>query len=471
MRQTRFAEATAAPWMVAVCVALMSMYIIAESGLPKTYPRGGDDIGSYEFLQQYSPLEAFWGPNADQTNAKDRYYRPFFQLKHWTFLQFFPFYSVTTYYGLLGLKVIIGLVVFWLLYLLTGKKLLIAILLAAFLMSHRASSYLLILVTEVLGELVIILILTVLLLRNFSPKLWWWLAFFFLLALAPYLRENGLAVIGLGIAMGLYFGVFKRISWQHAGSIVAVSLLAMAPYLLMRHFTMGIIPKDTSFNEASLLFTLYVPGEIADFPTEKRIALYVYSITAQAVAVIAPVFTRTGTLQLHAAIATILLSVPTVLVMFTYPQLIDKKISRTTILWSIGAAAGFVLVVAGLVFTFSGSTLGSSHLRYGLRLTQAALYGVISLTAAVIIIRNWQSLTTQQLDLLVIAVLIILGFSTIAFPYFRYRNIMPQLVGLVLILIVAYDLLYAHHELRGARHLFLGLLVIVLAFNFYPHTI
>lgn len=436
--------------------------------MPTTYQGRADDVVMVVFNDEYGPLASFIGPHADESRIGQRYYRPSFFLRVWFFDQILPPETAAIYPFVMLMIMSLSSGAFLLLYRLFQGRVGLSLLGALLFAGVRPLNESFRLASETWIELLLIVMLVVLTLYRFKDKLSWYLPFFGLLAVSFYLRENALALSGLGMAYASYLGLTKQVGWATAGKLFAVSLGSTVPYFVMRHFAMGIIPQETTFNEAGLLFRFYLPHQIALFSTTQRLLLYAYSAAANVVATFMPIFSNGGMLQVHALMTTSLLSLLGAAVLFVASR---QTLTKQTLFLSGGVILiGLLAGGLGLVL-FSERAISLSHVRYAAGLINAAIPSVTSLLLIGVIIWHIRYLRTDQRNILVLAVLVVLGFSVIAFPYFRYRNTLPQIIGYILIFGLAYQIAFERDELVPLQYAIVGGVFFTLLMKFFPYSI
>lgn len=380
-------------------------------------------------------------------------YRPFFSLQAWTWLQLFGLHYV--YYQVMEL-VLLGLAA--LTVYAVARRVLdapsLALLLALAFASHPYISDLTNWPVDTATWTVILAGLAALLLLRLGSGARWFGALALVMMLAPFTRENGLAIIAAVVGAAAYARYVSRLTTRQVGLVAVMALLAVVGYFVVRGYAGGASLRPSQLIEESGMWgTFYGRNQVIAFTGLQRLGYFAYNAIGHAWASFLPVFMPCGVIwpRLVGMLAAVTLAAGAMLGLAS-PQ--PRSRTFTGLLMAIGAVA--LVAIVGLVTTIE---IDSGLLALGL-----ALHGVLVVFSVGVLARRG-SWTTGVTVLAVYALILVAANSAVAFPYFRFRSLYLGLMGWVLLLAFVFKQHPAHGRALALRRVAIWIVAALVIVN------
>jgi len=380
-------------------------------------------------------------------------YRPLFSLQAWAGQQLFGLYYAGYQAMQLALLGGAALAAYAVLRRLTGSTL-VALLLALTFATHPYISDMVNWPMDTATWTVGLAAATAWLLLHLNGSAGWLAALGVALALAPFTRENGLAIVAAAVAAAAYARYAGRLTTRQAVAVAVIGALVVVGYFAVRSLAGGTALRPSQLiEESGIGLTFYVREQVMAFTRWQRLGAFAYNVGAHALAAHVPIFMPCGVVwpRLVGLLAAVVLGVGAVLGLAARPRR-GPWMSAAL----LAGAAAAALTVVGLLWPLPPEI---ALLAVGL-----ALHAVLIVFIGLVVVqrRLW---ATGAAVVLVYAVVLILANSAIAFPYFRFRSLYLGLIGWVVLLAVAFGRRPATGWGRALRRVAVGVLTALVVVN------
>jgi hypothetical protein len=442
-------------WLMPVVIAL---YIfVVYSPMLQHDLLGTDELQAVHFVSQQPPfagfVQAYWFPE---------YYRPLQVLQGWLLYHLFGLdYFGYQFAQLLAFSAA-ALTVYYALSRISGSTLLAGLLALVFAAHPFVQDYLVFTIevgwlTLILAGLVALWVFR----SQYRLRDFFWL--FILLFTAALARENGLALTGAVLLVGLVLLLRARASRRRTIILLLTCVAAVALYAIFRVATTGLFPHSTQFaNDGFIFRTYYSEDQVRAFAPTMRLVFYAYAVAANLGSILFPLVTNLGALDgrlVNAFVCAALLTALS-LAWFVSREYSARHPNLNRVQNRVMIGLEFFLALgAGVCLAFFFFVIRPNRLELGL-----ALYGALSLLMLLTMLWNWRAWAQQQ-SIVVMALGLIGVSSVLAFSYFRYRNLYLALFGWLILLAIGFQTLTAASWQKGTRYAVSALLIALVIVN------
>jgi hypothetical protein len=390
---------------------------------------GEDDVMYIRFVYVYGPLGNFVGHS-----VFPHVYRPLAAVSTWIYYTLFDLNMAAWRSTQLGVFTI-GLGVLYIAFQRLSKNKLLGLLLTLLFASNLVINELMQWIVETTVLRVTLSGIVVILLQSPSDHILWLLSLLGVLFVAPFAKENSLALLAGVILYGTYGG-WKRLLNRRLAVLVIIGTISMvAIYFLTRTLVVGgTTNADSIAGDGSMFSTYYTAEQVRGFPLMLRLGYHVYNAAAHLIASFFPVFDWTGGIWLGAIVTLgyLLILLAAIVSTGLMSGLRTDMASEPTTMPNGTAVAlrGGALSVLAFTMPFVISRWQPTNAELMVALQGVLTVGIILTCLAKL---GW---TPQQLLMSVFALGLVIANGVLGFPFFRHRIRDFALLGWLILLAV-----------------------------------